>query len=90
MICKETRFDIGDASLSILTDEYGKEKLIVSFKTIYINKFTVQVIDLESNSTDHIHISDQLWESKAKSFLNRNSKEQLKLNQEGLSLIVLD
>lgn len=90
LINKETRFNIDDASINILTNKYGQKKLIVCFKTIFINKYTVHVIDVDSKFIEHIHISDQLWESKSLSILNPKSKDLLKLNSAGLNLIVID
>lgn len=65
-----TRLDIGDASINIMTDYRGFPKLIVCFKTIYINKFTMQVIDLKTLQIEQELITDQLWESTARSILN--------------------
>ena len=41
IINKETKFDIGDASINIMTDYKKKQKLIVCYKTIYVNKYTL-------------------------------------------------
>ena len=70
IINQQTRFEIGDASINIMTDYRGNQKLIVCYKTIYINKFTLQVIDLETMLIEQEMTTDQLWESTVKSFLN--------------------
>lgn len=57
LINKETKFDIDDANIDVVHRD-GFYKLIVCYKTIFINKFTVQVIDLNSMNTEQIYISN--------------------------------
>ena len=44
------KLDIGDAHIVINRREEGSSELILSFKTIYINTFTIMCLDTDPDS----------------------------------------
>ena len=66
------KLDIGAADMDIIRDNVtDRSQLIVCFKTIHINVYTVNVIDLEDGSIIYIHESFCLWETEISSFMNK-------------------
>lgn len=47
----KNKLDIGDAGIQIIRQKNKFKELAISYKTIYMNTFNVQVIDI-SNHTD--------------------------------------
>jgi hypothetical protein len=94
MLKYKNGFEIDDVDLYILKyKKNGYKELIMSFKTIYFNTYTVWVIDLAVESKEKMtvykHESSQLWESPASSFLLSENKEYVKLSKDGLSVMAL-
>ena len=59
------KLDIGNASIAIIKNkEKGFKELLVGYKTIYMNTYTVQVADIASPEKACIfkHLGFQLWE----------------------------
>jgi len=85
------QLDIDDAHMAISrgTDKDGPFKeLIISYKTIYINTFTVVTKDL-SDDSDNIgvlskHESFQLWESECNGILLNANKDFVSFNKSGM------
>lgn len=90
------QLDIDDAHMAISrgTDKDGPFKeLIISYKTIYINTFTVVTKDL-SDDSDNIgvlskHESFQLWESNISGMLLTDSKDFLSFSKAGINILAL-
>ena len=60
------KLDIGDANIFISRRGDAGSELVLSFKTIYINTFTIMVLDIDLNAKRSLifrHESFQLWES---------------------------
>lgn len=67
----------------------GKSSIIVSFKTIYENTYTVLVMDLETDRIQFKHNNYQLWESPVLGFLSTYFNDFIILNKDGMSFIRL-
>ena len=76
------KLDIADADMfiksEILRNKNGKQKhkhLIMSFKNIYINTYSIYVINLNNSQIVYRHESFALWEAKIMSFFNSSTKD---------------
>ena len=74
----KNKLDIGDAAINVIrhanrdkTQQY--KELIISYKTIFINTYNVQVMDISNPDSDETtlfrHESFQLWESESRGFI---------------------
>lgn len=60
----KNKLDIADANMFVLkNEEHGYRELIVSYKTMYINTYNINVVDLSDRLIIFKHESFQLWES---------------------------
>jgi hypothetical protein len=67
----ENKLEIDDASLQYIHREGDSSKnLVVSYKSIHVNTYTVLVINIESGRIEYRHDMYQLWESPVLGFLN--------------------
>jgi len=48
LINYKNKLDIDDVDMFVLKESDQKHKLVIAYKTIYINIYTIQVIDLET------------------------------------------
>jgi len=87
--------DISSVDMHVYTDEITNEpRLLISYKTIFINVYTINVIDLE-NDMDHSgnliyrHESFCLWETAIVSIMNQITRDLVILSNEGLSVMDL-
>ena len=86
----ENKLEIGDAGLDIIKFKGDDSKyMVVSYKSIYVNSYSVFVIDIDSGRIKFKHESYQLWESPVIGFLNSFSNDFVILNKEGTSFIPL-
>jgi len=85
----QNKLSIGDGSLESLSCNKKQHAIVVSFKTIYENTYTVLVIDRESYRILFKHNSYQLWESPTVGFINTFNNDFIILNKEGTSVISL-
>lgn len=89
----ENKLDIHDCNIEILNNiGQGIREAVISYKTIYMNTYTITCIDLaQKNDTSVIfmHESFQLWESRVTSVLMRSSKNFLQINKNGLTLTAI-
>lgn len=88
----KNKLEIGDCRIRVMHDEeHGYKELVISYKTIYINTYTVHVMDLtcEDQPTIFRHESFQLWESESRGILLRNQKDFLKLSKTGANILAL-
>lgn len=92
------KLNIGNADLDVVrhvkvdddNNETVRSEIIISFKTIYENTYTVLVLDLSSYRILYKHNIYQLWESPVKGFLSTFAKDFIVLNKDGMSFIRLD
>lgn len=94
LIKYNNKLEIGDASISVLRDKQnGFKELVLSYKTIFINTYTVHVMDIANQSsgqpTLYKHESFQLWESESRGLLLHNRGDFLKLSKFGAEIIAL-
>ena len=88
------KLEIGDAGLHLLEiqregcDKPVKE-LVVSYKQIYVNLYTVFVIEIETGLIKFRHENYQLWESPVMGFLNTQTNDFIVLNKDGTSFLPL-
>lgn len=88
----ENKLEIGDASVQCFdktTDTAHVDTLVVSYKSIHVNSYTVFVIDIDSGRLKFKHENYQLWESPVIGFLNTFSNDYVILNKEGTSFVPL-
>ena len=88
------KLEIGDAALHLLeiqrgSDSERKKELVVSYKQIYINLYTVFVIEIETGLIKFKHENYQLWESPVMGFLNTQTNDFIVLNKDGTSFLPL-
>jgi len=89
----KNKLDIADADVNITRNHKKKFKeLVISFKTIYMNTFNVQVIDISTDVEKMMfrHESFQLWESQITGFYITSKKEFITINNEGINVLSLD
>jgi hypothetical protein len=66
LIKYKNKLSISDADIAVLRNDVSNYKeLIISYKTIFINTYTVRVIDISTEEplAIYCHESFQLWES---------------------------
>ena len=86
--------DIGDASIHMLRNsEQNYKEIIVCYKTIYINTYNINVIDLSNikstTQMPHInfrHRSFQLWESGITGLLLQKKNDLVTVSRDGISV----
>ena len=83
------KLEIGDGGLQILNYKESKQAIIVSFKVIYENTYTVLIVDKNNYRILYKHNSYQLWESPCLGFLNTFTNDFIILNRDGTSFIPL-
>lgn len=88
----KNKLDITDADIAVLRCEKNKFKeLILSYKTIHSNIYTVMVVDISRETPWPLykHESFQLWESQITAFFIPKNREYVMINRDGLSVISL-
>lgn len=90
----KNKLEISDAALHLLNIKRGDNQkemreLVVSYKSMYVNLYTVFVIEIDTGHIKFKHENSQLWESPVKGFLNSNTHDFIILNKEGTSFIPL-
>ena len=88
----KNKLDIADADIAVLRCQERKIKeLIVSYKTIHSNVYTVQVCDISRETPWPLckHESFQLWESQITAFYIDKNREFVMINRDGISVISL-
>ena len=90
------RLEIGDATIAIsrgsdLNGDY--KELIIGYKTININTYTIFIQDLSGSSRERTtlqkHESFQLWESKVNGLLLLEYKNFITLSKQGINVVSL-
>ena len=93
MLKWKNKLDIADADVNIVRNHRKKFKeLVISFKTIFMNTYNVQVIDISSDTEKILfrHECFQLWESQITGFYLISKKEFITINNEGVNVLSLD
>lgn len=88
----ENKLEIDDASLNFFQydeNDVESETLVVSYKSIHINLYTVLLINVKTSRIIFKHDNYQLWESEVIGFLNTYQNDFIILNKEGTSFIPL-
>jgi hypothetical protein len=88
----ENKLEIDDARLySIQSKTAGESSrdLVVSYKSIHVNSYTVLIINIDSGRIKYRHDNYQLWESPVLGFLNTFSNDFVILNKDGTSFLPL-
>ena len=86
----KNKLDIADADVAVVRNPQRKYKeLVVCYKTIFINTYTVHVIDISSKSlwTQFRHETFQLWESQITGFYLSKNKDFVTINREGINVL---
>ena len=80
----KNKLDIGDVNLYVLEEkgvnDRARSELIITYKTIYINIYTINVISLDSGLLIFRHESACLWESAVSGFLNTSTLDFISLD----------
>ena len=87
-----TKLFIGDCDMCIRNGEnkrLANKQLLLSYKSIYINAYSVFVLDLQTGILIFRHESSCLWESDITSFFVKRSKDYISLSAEGMSVMSL-
>lgn len=66
-----------------------QRELVVGYKSIYINVYSVFVIDIKTGYLAFRHESFCLWETKISSFLNQTSFDYITMEHSGLQVLAL-
>ena len=88
----KNKLEITDADIGVLRCERNRIKeLVLSYKTIHSNVYTVMVVDISREVPWPIykHESFQLWESQITAFYIEKNREFVMINRDGLSVMNL-
>jgi len=88
----KNKLDISDADLYFHRDPEQKcKELIVSYKTIFVNTYSVYVINISGDTlwTVYRHETFQLWESNITSFFIDRKKNYITINKDGINVMSL-
>ena len=88
----KNKLDISDANVCVMRhNEKNYKELIVSYKTIHINTYSVKVIDISGNDYKTLfrHESFQLWESNVEGFYLSKNKDYVSINGNGINVLSL-
>jgi hypothetical protein len=86
------KLDIWDANIVINRRNDASSELVLSFKTIYINTFTIMCLDIDETVKKSLifrHESFQLWESEVRGILLESSKDFISVNKDGINVVAL-
>ena len=74
----------------VLQDEESERtELIITYKTIYVNIYTINVINIKNEMLIFRHESACLWESSVSGFLNTSTLDYISLDCSGLAVMAL-
>ena len=92
LIQHKNKLDIGDANVAINHRNKNSRELVVAYKTIFINTYTIIVLDITSENSKTMlyrHESFQLWESDMSGMLLEKNKDFVSINKDGIHVISL-
>jgi len=78
------KLDIGDVNMHGLPKS---DEIIVSYKSIYINIYSIIVLNTKTGIVMFKHESFNLWENKVMSFFNTETQHLISLNNQGMHLM---
>ena len=85
--------EIGDCAINILRDKQnGFKEIVISYKTIFINVYTIMVVDQNHKSGQPLmyrHESFQLWESQCQGTLLHGTNDFIAVNRDGINVFSL-
>lgn len=67
----------------------AQRELVVGYKSIYINVYSVFVINMKTGYLSFRHESFCLWETKISSFLNQINFDYITMEHSGLQVLAL-
>jgi hypothetical protein len=92
----KNKLDIGEADMFIHSQQVKRktgpeqcQHLVLGFKNIYINVYSIYVLDLEKNVIIYRHESFCLWESSIMSFYNSTMMDLITLSDQGINIMAL-
>jgi hypothetical protein len=86
------KLDMGDANVAVNYRSDFCRELVISYKTIYINIYTIIVLDITSDHDKTLlfkHESFQLWESEIQGILLESNKDFISINKDGIHVVSL-
>ena len=87
MINKNNRLDVDGCNMSIFRDEAcDAPVLVVSYKSIYVNTYTINVINLNNGLLMFKMETFCLWETGIMSFLNDSTHDYITLTDTGMKI----
>ena len=87
MINKNNRLDVDGCNMSIFRDEaIDAPVLVVSYKSIYVNTYTINVINLNNGLLLFKYDTFCLWEIGIMSFLNDSTNDYITLTNSGMKI----
>ena len=88
----KNKLDIADASVSFNNVGSASRELVIAYKTIYINIFTIIVLDISTEKDKTLlfrHESFQLWESDIIGIMLKLNKDFISINKDGMHVVSL-
>ena len=87
IINKNNKLDIGDCDMYIFRDKTcNAPVLVVSYKSIYVNTYTINVINLNNGLLLFKYETFCLWEIGIMSFLNDSTNDYITLTNSGMRI----
>ena len=92
ILCINDKVEIDDGDIVIIRDvsraHVHHKDLLISYKTIFMNSYHLQIIDLCSDQqyTIYWHESFQLWECRIAGFFVQKSFDYITINNKGISI----
>jgi len=87
IINRTNGLDIGDCDMYIFRDKSSNAPLlVVSYKSIYVNTYTLDVVNLRTGLLCFRHDTFCLWETAIMSFLNDSTHDYITLTNGGVKI----
>ena len=87
IINKNNKLDIGDCDMYIFRDKTcNAPVLVVSYKSIYVNTYTINVLNLNTGLLLFKYDTFCLWEIGIMSFLNDSTNDYITLSNSGMKI----
>ena len=87
----KNKLDIADADVNIIREGGSFKELVISYKTIFMNTYCVQVIDISRPEQKLLFRNEsfQLWESQITGFFLHSKKDFITINRDGINVLTL-
>jgi len=87
IINKNNKLDIDACNMSLFRDKsYDAPVLVVSYKSIYVNTYTINIINLNNGLLVFKMETFCLWETGIMSFLNDTTNDYITLTSTGMKI----